>query len=101
MLMEELYLRGASAGAMAQYADPSPVRDVATVLLDCRLRPEECFRLRKENVLEGITEIHFGKGKNARRRIPLTLRVKASLDMRLSKADNTAWAFLLKIAKHT
>jgi YD repeat-containing protein len=62
----------------------------------CRLRPGECFRLRKENVLEGLTEIHFGKGKNARRRIPMTLRVKGSLDMRLSKADNTAWAFLLK-----
>ena len=81
---------------MAQYADPALVRDVATVLLDCGLRPEECFRLRKENVTNGTLEIHFGKSKNARRRIPMTLRVKATLDMRLSKANNSAWVFPAK-----
>lgn len=28
----------------------STVRDVATIMLDCGLRPEECFRLKRENV---------------------------------------------------
>ena len=60
------------------------------------LRPEECFRLRKDNVSDGAPEIHFGKSKNARRRITMTLRVKATLDMRLSNSNNTAWVFPAK-----
>ena len=38
---------------MKQHADPGFSRDVATILLDCGLRPEECFRLRPENVTDG------------------------------------------------
>jgi integrase len=78
---------------MEQYADPALLRDVATILLDCALRAEECFRLRAENVADGKLEIHFGKTENARRRIPITARVKATLDMRLSKANGSAWVF--------
>src|SRR5262249_55839046 len=69
------------------------LRDVATILLDCGLRPEECFRLRTENVAESNLEIHFGKTENARRRIPMTPRVKAVLDMRLSKTNGCGWVF--------
>ncbi len=58
---EELYFRGVSTDAMAQYADAALLRDVATVLLDCALRPEECFRLRTENVNDGKVEIPYGK----------------------------------------
>jgi integrase len=58
---EDLYLRGASTDAMAQYADEALLRGVATILLDCGLRPEECFRLRTENVDDGNLEIHYGK----------------------------------------
>ena len=90
---EDLYFRGASTDAMAQYADAALLRDVATVLLDCGLRPEECFRLRTENVTDGKIEIHYGKTDNARRQIPMTARVKATLDMRLSKANGSAWVF--------
>ncbi len=90
---EDLYFRGASTEAMAQYADAALLRDIATILLDCGLRPEECFRLRTENVADGTLEIHYGKTDNARRRIPMTARVKATLDMRLSKADGSAWVF--------
>jgi len=32
---EDLYFNSASTHAMAQYADPTPLRDVATILLDC------------------------------------------------------------------
>ena len=57
------------------------------------MRPEECFRLRGENVADGKLEIHFGKTENARRRIPRTPRVKATLEMRLAKATGGAWVF--------
>jgi integrase len=90
---EALYFRGASTPAMEQYADAALLRDVCTILLDCGLRPEECFRLRMENVADGTLEIHYGKTDNARRRIPMTPRVKATLDMRLSKATGSAWVF--------
>jgi hypothetical protein len=72
---------------MAQYADPALLRDVTTILLDCGLRPEECFRLQPENVTGSTLEIHYGKTDNARRRISMTVRVNATLDMRLSKAN--------------
>ncbi len=90
---EDLYFRGASSEAMASCADAARLRDVATILLDCGLRPEECFRLRTENVADGCLEIHFGKTENARRRIPMTPRVKAVLEMRVSKANSGAWVF--------
>jgi len=90
---EDLYFKGASTEAMAQYADAALLRDVATILLDCGLRPEECFRLRTEDVADGKLEIRYGKTNNARRGIPMTARVKATLDMRLSKANGGAWAF--------
>jgi integrase len=57
------------------------------------LRPEECFRLRAENIADGNLEIHYGKTDNARRRIPITSRVKAIIDMRLSKANGSRWVF--------
>jgi integrase len=63
-------------------ADPYLLRDVATVLLDCGLRPDECFRLRWENVRDGALHIPFGKTENARRTIPLTPRAAALIEMR-------------------
>ena len=90
---EELYFKGASTEAMEAYADAALLRDVAIILLDCGLRPEECFRLRRENVLDSKLEIHYGKTDNARRRIPMTPRVRATLGMRLSKASGGSWAF--------
>ena len=76
---EDLYFRGASThAAMEHYADAALLGDVATILLDCGLRPEECFRLRPQNVADGMLEIHYGKTDNARRRIPMTPRVKSN-----------------------
>jgi integrase len=90
---ESLYFAGAKSEAMNQHVDPSLLSDVATILLDCGLRPEECFRLRTENVRHGKIEIPYGKTDNARRRIPMTPRVQAILDMRLSKATGSQWIF--------
>ena len=62
--------------------DPYLLRDVATVLLDCGLRPEECYRLRWEYVRASALHIPYGKTANARRSIPLSQRAEAVLEMR-------------------
>jgi integrase len=90
---EDFYLKGASTPAMERYADAALLRDVAMILIDCGLRPEECFRLGRENVADGNLEIHYGKTENARRRIPMTTRVAAVLDMRLSGTNSSSWVF--------
>ncbi|MGA2183816.1 MAG: tyrosine-type recombinase/integrase [Bryobacteraceae bacterium] len=90
---EDLYFKAAASDAMMYHADPHLMRDVATILLDCGLRPEECFRLRLANVSDGNIEVHFGKTENARRRIPMTPRVRALLEMRLSKIVDSGWVF--------
>jgi integrase len=72
--------------------DPLLLRDVTTVLLDCALRPEECFRLRWEDVRGGALHVLFGKTANARRRIPLSVRVAAQLEERKAAAKNK-WVF--------
>jgi integrase len=90
---EDLYFRGASTKAMEQFMDAALLRDVATILLDCGLRPEEGFRLRPENVCKDMLEIQYGKTENARRRIPMTPRVKAVLDIRRSKDAASPWVF--------
>ena len=61
--------------------DPFLLLDVTTILIDFGLRPEECFRLRWKHVQAGAVHIPFGKTENARRRIPLTQRTAAILEM--------------------
>lgn len=90
---EFLYLAAARSEKMQQHSDPALLYDIAAVLLDCGLRPEECFRLRPENVRDGMIEIQYGKTDNARRRIPMTRRVSAIVDMRLSKVAGSEWLF--------
>ena len=68
------------------------LRDVATILVDCGLRPEECFRLKWENVRDGFIEIQYGKTDNARRRIPASKRVGAILEMRATDRQSQ-WVF--------
>lgn len=67
-----------------------PLQDIAMLIIDTGMRPEEVFRMRWENLhLQPTGEGHFGhvfnphgKTKYARRNIPLTARVKALLEMR-------------------
>ncbi|MEO8661315.1 MAG: tyrosine-type recombinase/integrase, partial [Bryobacteraceae bacterium] len=82
---EQRYLAAASAQSYL-------LRDVATVLLDCALRPEECFRLRWDELRDGWLHIRFGKTENARRSIPMTQRVAAKLDMRKTDVQSE-WIF--------
>jgi len=72
--------------------DPYRLRDVAVMLLDCGLRPEECFRLRWAEVRDGAVHILCGKTDNARRRIPLSTRLKAIMDLR-REAVTSEWVF--------
>jgi integrase len=90
---EAVYFAAAKSEKMERHSDPRLLHDVASVLLDCALRPEECFRLRPENVRDRRIEIQYGKTDNARRRIPMTPRVAAILDMRLTKSAGNEWVF--------
>jgi integrase len=72
-------------------AAPEPLASIATVLVDSGLRPDECFRLRWENLSFhsgrfGTLRVLEGKTKAARRVIPLTKRVRAALEMRWERA---------------
>jgi len=72
--------------------DPYLLRDAATILLDCGLRPEECYRLRLEHVRASALHIPYGKTANARRSIPLSKRAEAALEMR-GPAAASDWVF--------
>jgi integrase len=94
---EELFFEATRSEAMMRHQDPQLLHDGAGILIDCALRPEECFRLRAEYISDGVLEIPYGKSENARRRrIPVTSRVKAILDMRLQIAEGGPWVFPAK-----
>jgi len=73
-------------------ADPFVLRDVATVLLDCGLRPDECYRLRWDQYRDASLHIETGKTANARRTVPLSDRGAAILEMR-RPATGGDWIF--------
>ena len=73
----------------AKYLDaaPEPVKSIATVLADTGLRPDECYRLRWENITwtngsNGTLIITHGKTGAARRVLYLTPRVRFILETR-------------------
>jgi len=73
-------------------AAPPLLADIATVLIDSGMRPEECFRGRWENVTwvngrHGSILTTHGKTKAARRSLPMTPRVRAILERRWVAAD--------------
>jgi len=72
--------------------DPYLLRDIATILIECALRPEEAYRLRWEQVRDGSLWISHGKTENARRVIPLPQRAIAVLEMRRDM-DGSGWVF--------
>ena len=68
-------------------AATEPLASIATILVDTGLRPEECFRLRWEDLRltgerYGTLQVTHGKTKAARRLIPLTPRVRSLLEAR-------------------
>lgn len=74
-------------------AAASPVlHDVATILLETGMRPEEVYRIRSENVhlAQNCLFNPYGKTKAAKRRIKLTARAKSILETRMRDAAERA-----------
>jgi integrase len=71
-------------------ASSQPLRDIATLMIETGMRPEEVYRIRRENVyLEGGCLINpFGKTKAARRRITLTKRAAEVLKSRIASQES-------------
>jgi integrase len=85
-------IRATTRGEQPKRPDAYLLRDVSTVLIDCGLRPEECHRLKWENIRDGAVEIFTGKRKASRRRIPASSRVLSILEMRRT-ASLSDWIF--------
>jgi integrase len=74
---------------------PEPCKSVSIVLADTGMRPEECYRVRWENLnwqhgRSGSVLVPFGKTASARRFIPLTPRVRFVLEARWEFASKPA-----------
>lgn len=80
---ERLYLMAAS----------QPLQDVASIMFDTGARPDEIYRMQKQdiNLEEGFWQIPYGKTKAARRRIPLTGRAFSVIEKRF---ENTQGSYL-------
>jgi integrase len=79
-------IRATVRGQQPRCPDASRLRDVALLILEAGLRPDECYRLTAEDVRDGAIWIADGKTKAAVRRIPImTERLKVALDMRMSQ----------------
>jgi integrase len=73
-----------------------PLCDIAKVMLDTGMRPEEVFRIRIENVDFKQKTIFnpFGKTKAARRTIPMTEDVSCLLKARIKKLEEKGTPFV-------
>jgi integrase len=83
---EELRYLGAASALLA---------DVATVLADTGMRPDECYRLRWEEITwangrNGSLLVSHGKTTAARRVLPMTPRVRATLERRWEGSEKPA-----------
>ncbi len=86
-------IRAVKRGLMPRRPDAYLLRDAATILIDTGLRPDECFRLKwADNIRDGAIEIHSGKGRGSRRRIPASQRVLSVLEMRRA-GQVSEWIF--------
>jgi integrase len=68
-------------------AASQPLRDIATLMVETGMRPEEVCRIRRENVhlRHGYLFNPYGKTKAARRKVPLSERAARVLAKRLEK----------------
>jgi len=101
-IKRERILDHAEESAYLNAAKPL-LRDIATLIVDTGLRPEEAFRVTWQNVhFKPVGDAAFGrifnpygKTKFAKRNVSLTPRVKALLEMRFEEQGrpNEGWAF--------
>jgi integrase len=85
-------VRAVRRGEQPCRPDACLMRDLAIFLIDCGLRPEECYRLTWENIRDGAIEVFTGKRKASRRRIPASPRVISILEMRRTVSES-GWIF--------
>ena len=73
-----------------------PLRDIAEIMLDTGMRPEEVFRIKVENIdFKQMTIFNpFGKTKAARRTIPMTDNVSSLMKRRMKEAERLATSFV-------
>jgi integrase len=83
-----------------------PLRTVATIIIDAGLRPDECFRLRWENVRfvdakRAVLVVPGTKTAAAARPVPMTRRLRGILENRWQQAGKptSGWVFPAKRAK--
>ena len=78
-----------------------PLASIASILADTGMRPEECFRLRWDDLTwvngrNGVLLVTRGKTASARRVIPMTPRVRLVLELRWEAAgkpeEGWVWA---------
>jgi integrase len=87
-------IRATKRNEQPRKPDSFRLRDVALLMIDAGLRPDECYRLKPENVRDGAIWIFEGKTKAARRRIPImTERLNGALEMRVAQTTPGAWLF--------
>ena len=69
-------------------AATQPLQDIATLMLETGMRPEEVYRIRRENVHleQGYLFNPYGKTKAARRKVPLSEPALATFARRIEKA---------------
>lgn len=81
----------------AQYlAAATPrLREIAQLILNTGLRPEEVYRLRREDVhlFEGYLHVPFGKTPAAKRNVPLNKEATKLLAARLEKFGTDVYVF--------
>jgi integrase len=83
---------------------PEPLKSIATVLADSGMRPEECYRMRWENInwqhgRNGAVLVTHGKTAAARRSIPMTPRVRFILDARWEFAEKPAYGWVCPLRR--
>ena len=88
-IIEETWLED----LLLEMASPT-LRDFMIVMLDSGPRPDECSRMRREDIRWTQEEIYIPKGKTpaARRFIPLSTRMADMLRERLAR-HNSPWVF--------
>jgi integrase len=71
------------------------LREVTTLILNTGLRPEEIYRLRREDVhtFEGYLHVPFGKTRAAKRNVPLNKEATKLLVARLEKIGTQLYVF--------
>jgi integrase len=74
---------------------PQPLHDVAMIIFDTGMRPEEVFRMQVRHIdfMGRNITVEKGKTEKARRCVPLSDRCMEMLKLRVAGKDSEAWVF--------